>query len=122
MEEPDCPYSDLKKSDILNSLYGKHAKSIGVNLMDANNVPDQVKSMAGSTDMGNVSYVKPSIHPIFRIGNAMNHTVEFTKFAGHPSAQEPTLKSAKAMMMTGIEVITDSDLLKKVKEEFARTD
>ena len=119
MEEPDCAYSDLKNSEILNALYGKHAKSIGVKLIET---PEKLKSIAASTDMGNVSYVKPSIHPMFKIGDVMNHTVEFTKFAGHPDAQQPTLKSAKAMMMTGIEVITDSDLLKKVKEEFARTE
>ena len=89
-------------------------------MSDVNSVPEQMKSMAASTDMGNVSQVKPSIHPIFKIGDAMNHTASFTKIACHPDAQQPTLNSAKAMMMTGIEVITDNDLLKSIKEEFAR--
>ena len=91
-------------------------------MLDINNAPDQLKAMAGSTDMGNVSYVKPSIHPMFKIGNAMNHTVEFTAAAGVPEAQQPTLNSAKAMMMTGIEVISDGKLLKSIKEEFDSTD
>ena len=71
--------------------------------------------------MGNVSYVKPSIHPIFRIGDVMNHTSEFTKVAGLPEAQGPTLKSGKAMMMMAIEVLTSDTLLKKIKEEFLST-
>ena len=122
VEEPGVPYSELKNSHILNALYGTHAKSIGVNFVDANSAPEEIKYMAASTDMGNVSHVKPSIHPIFKIGDAMNHTEKFTKLAGHPDAQQPTLNSAKAMMMTGIEVISDSDLLKRIKEEFARSD
>ena len=37
----------------------------------------------GSTDMGNVSYVVPSIHPFFYIGTeAVNHTRGFTVAAG----------------------------------------
>ena len=87
-------------------------------MLDPKNLPESMKSMAGSTDMGNVSYVKPSIHPVFKIGNAMNHTVEFTAVAGALDAQEPTLNSAKAMMMMAIEVITDSKLLESVQKEF----
>jgi metal-dependent amidase/aminoacylase/carboxypeptidase family protein len=37
----------------------------------------------GSTDMGNVSYLVPSIHPMFYIGSdALNHTREFTVATG----------------------------------------
>lgn len=95
---------------------------MGVNMIDINNIPEFMKSMAGSTDMGNVSYVKPSIHPIFKIGDAMNHTKEFTVLAGRPEAQLPTLNSGKAMMMTAIEVITDQSLMKSIKDEFDSTE
>lgn len=38
----------------------------------------------GSTDMGNVSYEVPSIHPDFAIGSDCNtHTKEFTPAAGN---------------------------------------
>lgn len=118
IEEPDLPYADMKNSNILNVLYKKHATSLGIKILEVNDFPEHIKSMAASTDMGNVSYVKPSIHPIFKIGNAMNHTEEFTSLAGKFESQKPTLDSAKAMMMTGIEVILDKDLLKRVKDEF----
>lgn len=37
----------------------------------------------GSTDMGNVSHVVPSIHPMYSVGrNALNHTREFTEASG----------------------------------------
>ena len=90
-------------------------------MIDIKNAPEEMKYLAGSTDMGNVSYVKPSIHPFFKIGSAMNHTKDFTEVAGLHEAQHPTLNSAKAMMMTGIEIICNSNLLKSIKEEFDHT-
>eukprot|EP00112_Aurelia_sp_Birch-Aquarium-sp1_P016869 Seg3858.8 transcript_id=Seg3858.8/GoldUCD/mRNA.D3Y31 product="Peptidase M20 domain-containing protein 2" protein_id=Seg3858.8/GoldUCD/D3Y31 len=118
---PGYSYADIKPAKILNNIYQKHAESLGVTFPDFKNRPGPEKDFAGSTDMGNVSYIKPSIHPMYRIGNAINHTKEFTAVAGLPAAQKPTLDSAKAMMMTAIEVLTNSDLLKKIKEEFEQT-
>jgi len=41
------------------------------------------KYAQGSTDMGNVSHVVPSIHPLFDIGGiGLNHTREFTADSG----------------------------------------
>lgn len=46
-------------------------------------VPSIQPDAAGSTDMGNVSHVVPSIHPEFYIGGkAFCHTREFTGDAG----------------------------------------
>ena len=55
---------------------------------------------------------------MLKIGDVMNHTVEFTAVSGASEAQGPTLNSAKAMMMTAIEVITDIKLLESIKKEF----
>ena len=118
---PSPSYSDIKEAKILNNLYQKHAESLGVIFPDFKNLPGPEKDFAGSTDMGNVSYIKPSIHPTYRIGNVVNHTKEFTAVAGLPAAQKPTLDSAKAMMMTAIEVLINSELLEKIKEEFEQT-
>ncbi len=96
--------------------------SLGVTFPDYKNLPGPEKNFAGSTDMGNVSYVKPSIHPVYKIGNAANHTAAFTAVAGHSDAQKPTLDSAKAMMMMAIEVITHPDILQAAKKEFAASD
>ena len=79
------------------------------------------KDAAGSTDMGNVSYVKPSIHPFYKIDSpGMNHTEAFTKGAGDDSAQAPTMIAAKAMMMTGIDVLCESKLMDEINAEFAK--
>eukprot|EP00794_Sanderia_malayensis_P015295 gene15295-16872_t len=116
-EKDEVAYSNMKKNDILNAVYKKHALSLGFTFPDYKNLAGPEKNFAGSTDMGNVSYVKPSIHPIYKIGNAFNHTKEFTNVAAQPEAQKPTLDSAKAMMMTAIEVVMNSKLLDAAKKE-----
>ena len=62
-------------------LYAQNAELAGIDL-SAHSVPPGGMP-AGSTDMGNVSYVVPSIHPMFYIGtDAVNHTRGFTAAAG----------------------------------------
>lgn len=46
-------------------------------------IPAESDNISGSTDMGNVSHVVPSIHPMFYIGGkGVNHTREFTDDSG----------------------------------------
>ena len=83
----DRRYLDVINNRIMCDLYHKHAIAAGVDF-DAHGVGDADLS-AGSTDMGNVSYVVPSIHPEFYIGtDAVNHTREFTEAAGKISIFE----------------------------------
>ncbi|PVD27947.1 hypothetical protein C0Q70_10523 [Pomacea canaliculata] len=45
----------------------------------------------GSTDMGNVSHVVPSIHPMYSVGrNALNHTREFTEASDEEDGDDLT--------------------------------
>jgi len=60
----------------------------------------------GSTDVGNVSHVAPTIHPDIGIGvNIVAHTPEFALAAGSDYAQERLLVGAKAMAMTAIDLM-----------------
>ncbi|XP_065062367.1 peptidase M20 domain-containing protein 2-like isoform X2 [Rhopilema esculentum] len=113
------PYSDMKQAKSFVQTYKKQAESLGVYFPDYKTLPCDGKDLStGSTDMGNVSYIAPSIHPIYSIGDPCNHTVEFTRVAGLPEAQKPTLDSAKALMMTAVEILTNEELLRTIKEEF----
>ena len=65
-------YYDLQSNDILAALYQKNARNLGL-------VLNETVDEAGSTDMGNVSYHVPSIHPMLKIGNGeVYHTRAFT--------------------------------------------
>jgi len=60
----------------------------------------------GSTDVGNVSHVVPTIHPDLGIGsNLATHTLEFAQAAGSAYAQERLVVGVKAMVMTAIDLL-----------------
>lgn len=60
----------------------------------------------GSTDVGNVSHVVPTIHPDLSIGsNIVAHTPAFATAAGSSYAQQRLLVGAKAMAMTAIDLL-----------------
>ena len=93
----------------------KNAKLLGVPFNDSQS------DMAASTDMGNVSQIKPLIHPLFRITTeGANHTDAFTKAAGSSENQLPTLNSAKSMAMTVVDILCNPKLLVDVKEKFKK--
>ena len=61
-------------------LFDSNATSIGVRLETK---PELLQKFGGSTDMGNVSHVVPSIHPKFYIGTTVsNHSKPFAHAAG----------------------------------------
>lgn len=96
--------------------YRENAISLGVPFND-----DHLRGNGfASTDFGNVSQVVPSIHPVFKIvTESFNHNAGFTESALSEENQPPTLKSAKSMAMTAIDVVFKEDLLAQIKEEFA---
>ena len=72
-------YYDVINNSVMADLYLKHAKSVGVDF----EAYGSTELPGAATDMGNVSNVVPSIHPLFYIGaNVFNHTREFTEASG----------------------------------------
>lgn len=108
-------FSDMIINSALIEAYERHAAATGLD------VYSQPVHAGGSTDMGNVSYVVPSIHPMFGIATEDgNHTPGFTAGAGRPEAEDVMLKAAKAMAHTAVDVATTPPLLEQVRDEFCR--
>ena len=109
-------YSALNGNVKLAQLYQKHAECLGVTFLSEK---DAESAVLGSTDMGNVSLIKPSIHPVFSINtSAVIHTRDFNTAAAKDEAQPRTLIAGKSMAMTAIDVLADPELLKAVVKEF----
>jgi hypothetical protein len=70
--------------------------------------------------MGNVSYVVPSIHPYISISDTslVGHTTEFRDATLTDRAHDALVKGACALALTGYDILTDKELLKRIKEEF----
>lgn len=77
----------------------------------------------GSSDIGNVSLKIPSIHSYIKIADkeVKSHSINFTEAANSSFAYEQTIKSAKAMALTGYDILTDETLQKNIYDEFNRT-
>ncbi len=109
------PYAEVLDNTPILDAYMKNSESIGRVIKAP--IGDGV---VGSTDLGNVSHVVPSIHPMVKVapeGTAI-HTIDFEKWAKSEEADKGLLDSAKAMAMTVIDCWHDPSLLKQAKEFF----
>lgn len=77
----------------------------------------------GSSDIGNVSRVCPTIHPYVSISrqHLTTHTAEFREAAGSEIGQEQMLVAAKALAATAGEVFAAPNLLQRAKAELAES-
>ena len=63
-------------------LFGSNSKKLDVTFLTDEEF--EAFKTSGSTDMGNVSYEVPSIHPMFYIGGDKNiHTRDFAGLTGN---------------------------------------
>ena len=91
-------YADMRDNLPMVDLYASNAAALGRPLAS----PDDAFSVVGSTDMGNVSYTVPSIHPMIAVSppHISIHTPEFAGYAGGPAGDAAVLDGAKALAMT----------------------
>jgi metal-dependent amidase/aminoacylase/carboxypeptidase family protein len=75
----------------------------------------------GSTDMGNISYLVPSIHPMIQVAPAgvPIHSVEFARYAAAEEGDRAVIDGAKAMAMTVVDLWASAELRAEVAAEFA---
>lgn len=113
----DQSYLDLRSNGALARAYRANAEQLGRSFFEVADIPP---GLAGSTDMGNVSYVTPSIHPTVAIGvgDIPIHTACFAHCAASETGEQATLDAAKAMAMTTIDFFTSSELRAAVAEDF----
>jgi len=112
----DKPYDDMSTNSTLAELYVKNLADLGF-IMPS--IDEQRKIPGGSTDMGNVTYVVPGIHPSFGIpATNGNHTVEFAEAAASDESHMRTWRTAKALALTAIDVLYKPSLLQQIKDQF----
>ncbi len=110
----DSTYAPMKSNMILASLFKQNLESLGrqVEGLDA-------RLGLGSTDMGNVSQVVPSIHPTIAIAPSeiLIHTPEFAAATISDVGQQGLIDAAKAMAMTVADILQPGTI-DKIRQEF----
>lgn len=74
----------------------------------------------GSTDMGNLSYLVPSIHPMLQVAphGVSLHSAQFAEFTASKDADKAVIDGAKIMAMTAIDMWLSDTLSSQVLEAF----
>jgi metal-dependent amidase/aminoacylase/carboxypeptidase family protein len=108
-------YSDMWTNQPLAAAYQANLTQLGRHVVD---VP--AEQISGSTDMGNVSKLLPSIHPMIAIAppRVALHTQEFAECAASADGQRGLLDGAKALAMTAIDVLCTPALLAGMRAAF----
>ncbi|XP_050036442.2 xaa-Arg dipeptidase-like isoform X1 [Dermacentor andersoni] len=111
-------YKEVIHNEALVETYRKHSEALGAVFADAD--PGVTLRTAGSTDVGNVSYVLPAMHPSFDIGApSMIHTKAFAEAAATDRAHRSALRVAEALALTALDLMSDAGLMARVRSDFA---
>jgi amidohydrolase len=116
-EWDDHPYAEVRDNPALLAAFAANASRLGRTLGD----PDQGHKVVGSTDMGNVSYLVPSIHPMLQVAPAgiPIHSPEFARYAGGEEGDRAVIDGAKALAMTVVDLWAGAGLLDAARADFA---
>ncbi len=109
-------YSDLRSNGPLAELYRANSTRLGRVPAD----PSPATRMVVSTDVGNVSYLTPTIHPMVRVAPAevSLHSTEFARCAASPDGDRAVLDGAKAMAMTAVDLWLRPEAMAEVRAAF----
>ncbi len=110
-------YRDILFNAPLADAFRANAEALGREFFPWDKLPPSVQ---GSTDMGNVSYRVPSIHPMLQASplHVTIHNPEFAKYAGSEMGDSAALDGAKALAMTALDYFSDADLRERARAIF----
>lgn len=108
-------YADVVDNMPLLAAYCANSRRVGRHL-----TVEHVDGTGGSTDMGNVSYLVPSIHPMLAVAPAgvSLHTPEFAEHARGADGDRAVVEGAKIMALTAIDVWASAELRAEMRREF----
>ena len=109
----DKPYAEMRHDETMAALYGRNSEALGRTFP---NLGEWETRPTGSTDMGNVSLLIPSIHPMVGINSlpAVNHQPEFAAHCVTPEADKALGDGALAMAWTCIDLATNQDVRERL--------
>lgn len=111
-------YRSMNVNKTTAKLFGAHCEALGRAPKDTD-----PSAGTGSTDMGDVSHVVPSIHPMLGIvdeGTTTIHQRDFATAAASDRGVATAIVAAKAMARTAAQILGDADLRARIQAEFTR--
>ncbi|MFV0440897.1 MAG: M20 family metallopeptidase [Lachnospirales bacterium] len=104
---------DILHNDIFDQVFGKSLEKIGCSF-DTNE-----RQNIGSSDMGNFSYVVPTIQPTIKIGDDLvQHTTKFRDATISEMGEKAIVIGSKALALTALALYENNELLREIKKYF----
>ncbi len=106
-------FDPIKRNPPLEEAARANMEALGISI-------DPDDGRRGSSDIGNLSYYLPAIHPSLAIVDpeVPGHSQIFAEATMSPRGREALLKAAKLLAMTGYDFLTSAELRERVKEAF----
>jgi amidohydrolase len=103
----------VRTNPTMARTFGHHLQALGY-------PPEKASGGMGSTDMGDVSWEVPAIHPLIGITehDAPLHSREFAVASCSESARRAMLAAAKAVAATCLDLWLNPELMRQVRQEF----
>ena len=110
-------YADMIDNEAMVALYSANAAALGRTVRE----PEGEAAVVGSTDMGNVSYLVPSIHPMIAAAPSglPIHTPEFATSARSEAGDRAVVDGAVTLAWTVADLWLGDGVLEGVQTEFA---
>lgn len=115
-EKFENSFDDLINLPTLQSLMKENLEEVGIE-----NILTEKESLSGSSDIGNVSQVCPTMYTEIKLETKENcyvHDEEFLNYVNSSQSYDKLHKGVKAMCGVAIDIFENKELLRKIKEEF----
>jgi amidohydrolase len=114
-------WGSVQYAPMLNNIFMAHLYIDNMRMLGRNVKLSDPDQSLGSTDMGNVSQVVPSIHPSVSIApkGISIHSPDFAEATASKMGIKGMLDSAKAISMTIVDLLDNPETINQVRQEFA---
>ena len=109
--------SNMLTNSILSETFEKNLRELGEPVEGLDD-----HEQLGSSDIGNVSWVVPAIHPLIAVGprSVAIHSHEFANLTISESGNRALIIAAKSMALTCIDLFANKDMFEKMKMEHSK--
>ncbi|RZQ59545.1 M20 family metallopeptidase [Amycolatopsis suaedae] len=110
-------YLPIRFNTALAGRWSVHQQACGRKPLPPGVIP---AFLTGSTDLGNLSYRLPAIHPMIAVSEptVALHTTDFAAAAGSPSGDRAVVDGAVGLALTAADYLGDAELRAAVHAEF----
>ncbi|MFQ5432085.1 MAG: M20 family metallopeptidase [Nitrospinota bacterium] len=108
-------YEPFEPSRALGAIFSRYMQRVRLKESGAGETDGM-----GSSDVGNLSQVVPTLHPEYAVGgeDTVNHSREFLKAVVSKKGEAAMIKAATAAAATAAELFTNPSAVRVVKKEF----